>query len=294
LRNLCVLAGRAEFHHGLLETVKEQIAQKRTVGDAMEKRQRGERNIITADALHLLKRKFQKRFLGQQCAELTACLADALAATKKVAPVREGKDYIHDRSAERKTAASEATWEERLFRQCKVPRAGSYAPWKGLLTYQVSLQNHRKNDADWGEIDLLGVSKDNLPVIVELKAPGSNESPAQMLAQATAYAIALQKAWPKCLRTEWAKNINVDESELPNQLSTCEIVCAAPTEYWENWTGDTARAGAVKPGVWAAVADLRKALERKGYPSVFVRLKHQGPASDPTRITLAEEQLPRR
>ena len=259
----------------------------------MTDRNRGERNIISAGALHLLKRKFQKRFLAEQCAELTNCLADALDATLKVAPVREGKIYLHDRTAEAQVEAGEAKWERALFREYKGERSDAYAPWKRLLTYQVSLQNHRKNDADWGEIDLLGVSNDNLPVIVELKAPGFNESPAQMLVQATAYAIALQKAWPKCLRAEWTKNVGVDEGALPEELSTCEIVCAAPIEYWENWTGDTPRARSVKPGVWAAIGDLRNALERKGYPSTFVRLKHQGSPSAPSSITLSEEQLPR-
>lgn len=256
----------------------------------MQKRTRGERNVITPAGLHLLKRKFQKRFLAKQCAELTDCLADALAATMEIAPLREGKAYIHDREAPRDTRASEATWEDALFRQCKAPVAGGYAPWKRLLTYQVSLQNQKDTDSDWGEIDLLGVSEQGLPVVVELKAPGSNESPAQMLVQATAYAIALQKAWPKCLRGEWAKSIGVDEQGLPPELSMCEIVGAAPSEYWEKWTGDTTTARAVKEGTWAAIDDLRKALARSGYPSVFVRLNHTG--SSPEGITLSVEQLP--
>jgi hypothetical protein len=265
---------------------------------AIRKLQRGERNIITSDALHLLKRQFQKRFLAEQCRELTNCLAEALAATDKIAPVREGRPYIHNRDVERETVASEATWEERLFRECKVPRPGSYAPWKRLLTYQVNLPNRRDKgrgeaDRNWGEIDLLAVSRKDLPVVIELKAHSSVESPAQMLVQATAYAVALQKAWPKCLRAEWAKELGLEESTLPAELSTCEIVCAAPSEYWENWTGDTPRARSVKPGVWAAIGDLRKALERKGYPSTFVRLKHQRSPSDPSSITLSEEQLPR-
>jgi hypothetical protein len=258
----------------------------------MQKQPRGERNVITQDGLHLLKRKFQKSFLADQCAELTNCLADALAATMKIAPVREGKPYLHDREAPRDTKASEATWEDALFRQCKAPAAGTYAPWKRLLTYQVSLQNHKDTDSDWGEIDLLGVSDENLPVVVELKAPGSNESPAQMLVQATAYAIALQKAWPKCLRGEWAKSIGIHEQELPAELSTCEIVGAAPSEYWKKWTGNTATARSVKPGVWGAIAGLRKALDRRGYPSTFLRLDHAGSTNSPTNIIVTEQQLP--
>jgi hypothetical protein len=62
---------------------------------------------------------------------------------------------------------------------------------------------------------LLGASHDNLPVVVELKAPKSNESPAQMLVQATAYALAVKKAWPKCLRSEWASALKVEARTLP-------------------------------------------------------------------------------
>jgi hypothetical protein len=252
---------------------------------------RGERNAISsALGLHILKRRMQKRFLAQQCKELTNCIADAIAATVDAAPVRVGKRYIHDREASRETRISEANWEEALFRQFASPPAGSYAPWERLLSYQVSLQDHKTRERDWGEIDLLGVSKQNLPVIVELKAPASNESPAQMLVQATAYAVAIQKAWPTCLREEWAETLGVDRDSLPETLTSCELVCAAPTEYWDKWVGDTPRARTVSSDAWAAIAELRKSLAKSGYPSSFVRLSHQG--AGPTNISVVEEQLP--
>jgi hypothetical protein len=224
-------------------------------------------------------------------------LADALAETARLAPVRQNKRYIQERKRHRETDGSEARWEEALFWQ-DLP-AGSYAPWKRLLTYQVNLPNSKhkdrgETDRHWGEIDLLAVSRKDLPVVIELKAPGSSESPADMLVQATAYAIALQKAWPKCLRAEWAKEIRVDVSELPATLSTCEIVCAAPKEYWDKWTGDTPTARSIKPEVWTAIGDLRKALGRRGYPSTFVRVNHGGSTKKPTDLSLSEERLPER
>ena len=260
----------------------------------VEGRTRAEPNPITATSLHLLKRKFQKRFLAQQCTSLTNCLTDALAATATAAPVRKNP-YIIDRPKSRVNLAhDEARWEEALFWQWKDPGHGRTAPWQRLLTYQVNLPNKKAAD-DWGEIDLLGVSFQQLPVIVELKAPSSIESPVQMLVQATAYAVAVRKAWATCFRQEWDRSVTHGAVPLPEELRRCELVCAAPSEYWERWTGDTSRARTMTPAAWRAFGDLRKALERHGFPSVFLRLGHEGkdPAGLPIAITMQEEHLER-
>jgi hypothetical protein len=256
-----------------------------------DRRHRAHRSETTGQRLHLLERKFQKRLLAQQCKELTNCLADAITATMEAAPVRVGKRYIHHREASRATRASEATWEEALFRQWKTPPGGTFAPWKRLLTRHVPLQD-ATHDEDWGEIDLLGASNDNLPVVVELKAARSNQSPAEMLVQATAYAVAVKKAWPQCLRSEWASALKVEADTLPGELNGCELVCAAPSEYWENWTGNTPRGRTIGADAWAAIAELRKSLEKSGYRSTFLRLEHDGTATSPKAIRPVEERLP--
>jgi hypothetical protein len=246
-----------------------------------------ERHRITPQGLQLLKGKFQRQFLAEQCQDLANCLSDAIAATMKAAPIRVGKRYIHDRSESRATQAEEARWEDALFRsRWADPPAGSGAPWKRLLTYQVPLQN-ATSDENWGEIDLLGVSDSDLPVVIELKAPGSEESPAEMLVQATAYAVAVRKAWPSCLRAEWAETLHVSPDSLPEELDRCEIVCAAPSEYWDNWVGDPARSAS---DPWAAISELRRSLAKSGYPAQFVRLDHEGPG--PSNISVAEQTLP--
>ena len=256
----------------------------------MPERRRGTPNTITPHlGLHLLKRKFQKRFLAQQCKELTSCLGEALAATIAAAPIRT-TPYIRERKKRDDITFAEAQWEEKLFWSWKDPAFGT-APWRRLVDYQVNLPA-RRSDTDWGEIDLLGVSDRNLPLVVELKAPGSTESPAQMLVQATAYGVAVRKAWRECLRDEWAKIVDVDAQSLPTELSTCQLVCAAPTEYWDHWTGNTPRARTVSSDVWAAIAELRKSLDKSGYPSTFVRLQHEGTAAKPESIRPVEHLLP--
>lgn len=47
---------------------------------------RGEKKYEDGNVLNLLKRTFQKRFLAQQCKELTNCLADAITTTWKPRP----------------------------------------------------------------------------------------------------------------------------------------------------------------------------------------------------------------
>jgi len=255
----------------------------------MEQRQRGsQKPIDPACGMHLIKRVFQKRFLGSQCRDLANCLEAALDATEAVAPVRKNPYIIQRSNRRRALAHDEARWEETLFCELKDPPPDSGAPWKSLLSYQVNLPN-RKDDKDWGEIDLLGVSRQQLPLVVELKGPRSKESPAHMLIQVTAYAVALRKAWRSALRHEWAKKV---AKQVPEELSVVELVCAAPVEYWRNWTGDTPRARTVNPDVWAAIAALREDLKLRGYPSVFVRLDHDGSPDAPKSIRVVEEQLP--
>lgn len=78
-----------------------------------------------------------------------------------------------------------------------------------------------------------------------------------MLVQAPAYGVAICKAWPVRLRAEWVQFGlgGVTDAALPNELSGCELVCAAPAEYWRGWTGDTPRARQVSRQSWAALAE---------------------------------------
>lgn len=202
--------------------------------------------------------------------------------------------YIVDRSTPRNVAGAEALWEEALFWQWMRPAQGS-APWTRLLTYQVNLPNQKQADG-WGEIDLLGVSNSGLPLVVELKAENSSEGPARMLVQAAAYGVALRKAWPAGLRMEWESAVGAipEGPSLPTDLTVCELVCAAPAEYWVEWTGDSPRGRTISAESWAALARLRKALAGEGFPSVFLSLGHQGKdAGLPQKITVQEESLPK-
>jgi len=90
----------------------------------------------------------------------------------------------------------ECHWEEAVWR--KYGQDNSVAVpdlWARVLSYQVMLRNTNKGDAGWGEIDLLAVTANVLPTVIELKGENSKESPLRMLVEGFAYAIAVKKCW---------------------------------------------------------------------------------------------------
>lgn len=236
-----------------------------------------QKNIIEPGVeLHLLKHQFQKRFMGEQCLDLLPLLNDAIRRTFEVAPVRQ-LPYLPTRPFDppaKEPQNPEARLERRLYRQWASGHSPAGEFWQRMACYQVNLPNSR-DDTDWGEIDLLAVSASGLPVVVELKAGNSNETPAAILVQAAAYGIALKKAWTR-FRAEWQQEIGRRFPGLlvstPALLEPCELVCAAPEEYWKEWLGKRPRARAVRPGSGGALRELQDALAGRGLPSRFVNV----------------------
>jgi hypothetical protein len=220
------------------------------------------RRMDPALGLHRLKREFQKKFMAEQCAQLASVLDEAIAATFAAAPVRV-RSYLVDRSGmKRSLAGKEARLEWSVYQQWSGPSCESVEGcWQRLINFQVNLPGKR-GDEDWGEIDLLGVAEDGLPVLIELKAGSSAESPPRLLVQVAAYGLTLQKAWPR-FRAEWLREIGKHgfTSPLPTALLPCRLVCAAPQEYWDKWSSD-------KP-MQAALQKLRNGFTERGLPSVF-------------------------
>jgi hypothetical protein len=57
------------------------------------------------------------------------------------------------------------------------------------------------------------------------------------------------------------------------------LVGAAPTEYWQNWVGDTSKARQVSADDWSQVSALVAALGERGLPATFVEVQHDGLSS---------------
>jgi hypothetical protein len=143
-------------------------------------------------------------------------------------------------------------------------------------------------------LDLLGVSRHELPIVVELAEADSLTHPTHMLLRAIARGAALKRGWPLLGRAEWADIVAVPVSTLPDLLPICDVVCAAPAEYWSRWTGQgpLSRAAA---STWPVLSDLRRALPRSGFRPVFLRTEHQLQRWESwDQVTVEEQQLPGR
>ena len=245
---------------------------KKLAAENVATRKRGEmRAMDPCKGLHALKTDFQKKYTAQQCDALLSKLDTAIAATLDAAPVRRGKYF--QAHANRTPTGGEARWEQAMWEQWQGPRCDSVpGAWYRIVDYQLMLRGTNE-DKDWGEIDLLGVTHQGLPVVIELKAPGASDTPASLLVQAAAYALALRKAWVK-IGSEWS--IEVAQYGFGRSLSPtlpiCPLVCAAPTKYWDNWIGQTARAKTVTRDDWTAFMRLVLAFAERGLPASFVRL----------------------
>lgn len=232
--------------------------------------------IDCSKSLHLLKDEFTKTHMAGQCRQLAAGLDSAIRATAAVAPVRTRDTYILPRT-ERTPTDKEARWEHALWREMTTPDSAAVpGGWYRILTYQVPLKETH-DDQGWGKIDLLAVSHQGLPVVLELKQEGADDVPAKLLVQAAAYALALQKAWRAgVLASQWTRAIAPYgfKLELSPELGVVPLVCLAPAGYWANWIGNTARARRVHEGAWHALMELVAAFAVRGFPASFVELEN--------------------
>jgi hypothetical protein len=239
--------------------------------------------IDCTKSMHLLKNEFTKKYLSEQCEQLLEGLDRAIAATVACAPVRRNSGYFVQRDGGTPSAEStEALWERALWAHFSDPRSSPAVPgaWYRLVTYQVPLRNTQDDDR-WGYIDLLGVTHQGLPVVVELKRPGAHDvTPAEMLVQAAAYALALRKAWTEGFGRQWYDLVSAKYGFRAPPSSgaspVVHLVGAAPTEYWQNWIGNTPKARQVTAHAWPQVSALVTALGERGLPATFVEIRHEG------------------
>lgn len=239
--------------------------------------------IDCTKSLHVLKDAFTKTHLARQCKQLLEGLDQAIAATVDCAPVRRNSSYFPEREGGAPSSSStEALWERAMWKHFGEGRSSPAVPgaWYRLVTYQLPLRN-TQGDEGWGSVDLLGVSHQGLPVVVELKRPGAHGvSPAQMLVQAAAYALALRKAWIEGFEGQWYEHISEKYGFRAPPSSgaspVVHLVGAAPTDYWQHWIGDTAKAREVTAEAWSQVSALVTALGERGLPATFVEVQHDG------------------
>jgi len=245
------------------------------------------KTVEWSNGMHLVrKNQVQLKFVGRHATDLLANFDAAVKATQSAAPVRSAaKPYKLHRPEEPRKLRSrklggmpESFWERGVWESRKVFKGNPHGvPFDDIQSYQVMLRATNK-DKEWGEIDLVGVSRNGLPVIIELKSEPSQCLLFAMI-EVMSYGIAVRKAWENgTLRAQWKTargNVVV-----PENLGQLDLVCAAPADYWQQiglLPGDSSRKWKNNYGsdVITKLQELRKqAIELKdgGYRITFVSL----------------------
>lgn len=237
------------------------------------------RPMLPEKGFHRLKNDTQLGYLALQAKQLLTCLDVAIAATETAAPVRLLEPYTLNRDLrpglDQERGVQEKHWEEALWRFAEKNTGQCSAAWRSITAYQVNLPNTR-TDKGWGEIDLLGASESNLPVVIELKS-NHGENLLRAVLEASAYCIALRKAWP-VLGPQWSKRLGLSELSTDGVLSACPFVIAAPVSYWQACIGRKGKRTANKcpEDFWRVLPDLLFMLGQRGIIGSAVALLDSG------------------
>jgi hypothetical protein len=229
--------------------------------------------------------RFQLKFAKEQTEDILLNLGNLVKNTIDEAPVRT-KDFCLDRTTDPQLRYEEDKWEREMYRKWGPRGSGEYVSvCKRIQAYQYPLRDSRK-DKCWGNIDLLGIGTDFLPVPNELKKQKTNESPLRMLVEAAAYGFAIRKVWPK-LRDHWVEAVRWfggSPSQFPATLDRVTLVGVAPDEYWSGCLGllPGTKEGKFPSEAWPPFWNLADALGR-WFDIHFVAIKGicDGPKGSP-------------
>lgn len=233
---------------------------------------------LTGKSLHELKRGFAMDRTKEQCCAVRRSLPALIAQTEQAAPVRQGK-FMLTRENKGHPKGPEAVLERCLWDACRQPKGrpflAGHCRW--LQSYQIPLKGKR-TDSGWGKIDLLGVSPDGLPVIVELKVEDSSETPLRMILEALTYGIAIRKIWAD-RKSDFQREWCIDREGIPSELSRMTLIGVAPRAYYEGKKGRAGALEAVKEA-WSEIAGLVHDLDGYGFSFVFAALDAKNCATE--------------
>lgn len=239
---------------------------------------RSKKPIDWSKGLHQLGPTFQLKFMEHHALELVNLINIMMEKTystyeprsKSFELNRDNKKQPHHREAKLERAIAEQWHFGPVFLRDFCDR---------IVSYQLPLFKDKKKSG-WGYVDLVGISPSGGPVVIELKDEDSNDTPLRMLIEATAYGLALRRAWnePKNghaggLSDQWNKEFRPSQKEMGAPLLEVPLICAAPTNYWRRRIGSPGKHadGKVELGAWKALNSLVDAICTRGFPVRFVQ-----------------------
>lgn len=216
--------------------------------------------------LHRLKYEIdQWGRMDANCKRLLECFDESVRCTRCKAPVRR-KDFKLDRESAGHPRGKEARWERAIWelwgpnfrtKAWFLPDVCHY-----IQTYQMPLRQVRA-DRYWQGIDLVGVGKGGLPVLIELKEPGSSNTPLFMMLEAVAYGLCIMKTWEAGpLRKAWQERVKVTSTTAKTgELRKIQLIGLAPEGYWQ---GFSSKKRELLAKADPALQQLQRKMERHG------------------------------
>jgi hypothetical protein len=262
-----------------------------------------EKHDSTGGFHDLIRRADPLSTVPERCEAILGRLERLIACTRDAAP-RRLSDYRLRRSSPGPAPYhEESQWERSMWTKWGPDGCGAFLPnCVRLQTYQFPLKRHRE-DRLWGKVDLLGVSPERLPVVVELKRRRTTDTILRMLLEMTAYGIALQELWSapqsdNTFKRDWelvSKELVDCAAPLPDRLDRLPLVGIAPQAYWDRALGrvPTDRTGRVPSKAWPLLRSLVEELNVQcGFAISFAvvygaeRLIETGDAGLEQRVTI--------
>lgn len=234
-----------------------------------------------SDGLHKLRNVWGQHItsVSEQAASLADGFAEAVAATRRAVPRRQkGQSFLIDRSKGGSAMPAKSMnprSEERRIEAFLFARYGlknpsePKLPWATLITYQLPLFDRRDRDG-WGHVDLLGVSRTGMPLVIELKKGSSDETPLRGMIEALANAVAVQENWGSIsleIERLWARE--QPDAPQPKLANPIAVQLLAPSEYWARWDKRGRLTTEDDERMRREFRRLRAVAEAYGFPSSF-------------------------
>jgi hypothetical protein len=252
----------------------------------------------STEGLHVLKNGLVTiRYLRQHCELLAPCVEASATVTRNAAGSclrsRKGLSYLGLTRGEyrpEELTDLEDIYERAMFQKWSNIDGSPDCGWKRLLDYQVPVSDRRPSPLGLKAIDLLAVSLDGRPVVIELKVlppSGSPDTPLRAILEAASYACVLQADWTS-FRDELARTLSARGLAVqpPNSSRDFPLVIAAPPDYWDFWNNPRRR------NVVDAKPSLRhvvKAFSDAGFSIRFVCV--DGKPDDFRQLTIRPAQF---